>query len=177
MKKSKTNKGITILESLVCIVIVGIGFVAMLQISAYSISSMDRAIENNKVNFLTEMMAEDMIADPDQINQYASFDEKCNYNTTNGTNIYEKQKEWIVGDTIDEINNNLKKIATTSGINSDKIENCFSDETIENKVLNGRIEGDKKYSISSTPTIIINEKKFIGSNDFNNIEKAIKKGI
>ena len=59
MKKSKTNKGITILESLVCIVIVGIGFVAMLQISAYSISSMDRAIENNKVNFLTEMMAED----------------------------------------------------------------------------------------------------------------------
>ena len=77
MKKSKTNKGISIIESLVCIVIVGIGFVAMLQVSAYSISSMDRAIENNKVNFLTEMMAEDMIADPDQINQYASFDEKC----------------------------------------------------------------------------------------------------
>ena len=93
MKKSKTNKGISIIESLVCIVIVGIGFVAMLQVSAYSISSMDRAIENNKVNFLTEMMAEDMIADPDQINQYASFDEKCNYNTTNGTNIYEKQKD------------------------------------------------------------------------------------
>ena len=53
MKKSKTNKGISIIESLVCIVIVGIGFVAMLQVSAYSISSMDRAIENNKVNFLT----------------------------------------------------------------------------------------------------------------------------
>ena len=91
--------------------------------------------------------------------------------------IYEKQKEWIVGDTIDEINNNLKKIATTSGINSDKIENCFSDETIENKVLNGRIEGHKKYSISSTPTIIINEKKYKGSNDFENIEKLIKKNI
>ena len=30
---------------------------------------MDRAIENNKVNFLTEMMVEDMIADPDQIKQ------------------------------------------------------------------------------------------------------------
>ena len=63
------------------------------------------------------------------------------------------------------------------GINSDKIENCFSDETIENKVLNGRIEGHKKYSISSTPTIIINEKKFNGSKDFTNIEKVIKKNI
>ena len=91
--------------------------------------------------------------------------------------IYEKQKEWIVGNTIDEINDNLKKIATTSGINSDKIKKCFSDEAIENMVLNGRIEGHKKYSISSTPTIIINEKKYKGSNDFESLEKLIKKNI
>ena len=91
--------------------------------------------------------------------------------------IYKKQGEWSTGSTIDEINENLKSIMTTSGINSDKIDKCLVDENIENIVLNGRIEGDKKYSISSTPTIIINEKKFIGSNDFNNIEKAIKKGI
>ena len=91
--------------------------------------------------------------------------------------IYKKQGEWSTGSTIDEINENLKSIMTTSGINSDKIDKCLVDENIENIVLNGRIEGDKKYSISSTPTIIINEKKFMGSNDFNNIEKAIKKGI
>ena len=91
--------------------------------------------------------------------------------------IYEKQKEWAVGDTIDEINNNLKKIATTSGINSDKIEKCLVDEDIENMVLNGRIEGHKKYSIGSTPTIIINEKKYKGSNDFESLEKLIKKNI
>ena len=91
--------------------------------------------------------------------------------------IYKKQGEWSAGSTIDEINENLKSIMTTSGINSDKIDKCLVDENIENIVLNGRIEGDKKYSISSTPTIIINEKKFIGSNDFNTIEKAIKKGI
>ena len=91
--------------------------------------------------------------------------------------IYEKQEEWIVGNTIDEINDNLKKIATTSGINSDKIKKCFSDEAIENMVLNGRIEGHKKYSISSTPTIIINEKKYKGSNDFESLEKLIKKNI
>ena len=91
--------------------------------------------------------------------------------------IYKKQGEWSTGSTIDEINKNLKSIMTTSGINSDKIDKCLVDENIENIVLNGRIEGDKKYSISSTPTIIINEKKFIGSNDFNTLEKAIKKGI
>ena len=56
MNKSKTNKGISILESLVCIVIIGIGFIAIMQLSAFSIGSMSRAIEKNKVNFLTEMM-------------------------------------------------------------------------------------------------------------------------
>ena len=91
--KKKTNKGISLIESLVCIVIIGIGFVAMLQISAYSISSMDRAIDKNKVNFLTEMMMEDIVADPDQIKQYSSFNERCTYNPTNGNNIYEKQKD------------------------------------------------------------------------------------
>ena len=93
MNKSKTIKGISIIESLVCIVIIGIGFIAIMQLSAFSIGSMDRAIEKNKVNFLTEMMMEDMVADPDQIKEYSKFTERCSYNPTNGSNIYEKQKD------------------------------------------------------------------------------------
>ena len=93
MNKSKTIKGISIIESLVCIVIIGIGFIAIMQLSAFSIVSMDRAIEKNKVNFLTEMMMEDVIADPDQVKEYSKFNERCSYNPTNGSNIYEKQKD------------------------------------------------------------------------------------
>ena len=93
MNKSKTIKGISIIESLVCIVIIGIGFIAIMQLSAFSIVSMDRAIEKNKVNFLTEMMMEDVLADPDQIKEYSKFTERCSYNPTNGSNVYEKQKD------------------------------------------------------------------------------------
>ena len=93
MNKSKTIKGISIIESLVCIVIIGIGFIAIMQLSAFSIVSMDRAIEKNKVNFLTEMMMEDLVADPDQIKEYSKFTERCGYNLTNGSNVYEKQKD------------------------------------------------------------------------------------
>ena len=46
----KSNKGISIIESLVCIVIIGIGFIAIMQLSAFSINSMDRATEKNKLN-------------------------------------------------------------------------------------------------------------------------------
>ena len=93
MNKNKTIKGISIIESLVCIVIIGIGFIAIMQLSAFSIVSMDRAIEKNKVNFLTEMMMEDLVADPDQIKEYSKFTERCSYNLTNGSNVYEKQKD------------------------------------------------------------------------------------
>ncbi len=93
MNKNKTIKGISIIESLVCMVIIGIGFIAIMQLSAFSIGSMDRAIEKNKVNFLTEMMMEDVVADPDQIKEYSKFNERCSYNPNNGSNVYEKQKD------------------------------------------------------------------------------------
>ena len=50
-------------------------------------------------------------------------------------------------------------------------------EILEDKILNGRIDANQKYSIESTPTIIINEKKLKGSANFKNIEKTIEKLI
>ena len=70
---AKSNKGISIIESLVCIVIIGIGFIAIMQLSAFSINSMDRATERNKLNYLSEMVMEDMMGDPDNVSKYGNF--------------------------------------------------------------------------------------------------------
>ena len=91
--------------------------------------------------------------------------------------IYENQDEWTTGSNINEINNNLKKIVEILGISSTQFDKCLNDEVIGDKILNGRIDGDKKYSINSTPTIIINEKKLKGSANFKNIKKKIEKLI
>jgi len=48
---------------------------------------------------------------------------------------------------------------------------------VEDKILNGRIEAIKKYSINSTPTIVINEEKFKDSVNFKNIKKKIEELI
>ena len=40
------------------------------------------------------------------------------------------------------------------------------DEKLENEILEERINGSKKYSIESTPTIFINEKKYEGKHDY-----------
>ncbi|WP_415286309.1 prepilin-type N-terminal cleavage/methylation domain-containing protein [Candidatus Pelagibacter sp. Uisw_104] len=93
MLKSKRIKGISLIESLVCVVIIGIGFIAVLQLSAFSIGSMDRAMEKNKLNYLSEMVMEDMIGDPDNISNYGSFNETCSYSNKGGSNLYDKQKD------------------------------------------------------------------------------------
>ena len=91
--------------------------------------------------------------------------------------IYENQEEWTTGTNLNEINNNLKKIVQILGINSTQFNKCLNDEVIADKILNGRIDGHQKYSINSTPTIIINEKKLEGSASFKNIKKKIEKLI
>ena len=91
--------------------------------------------------------------------------------------VYEKQNEWTVGSNINEINNNLKKIVKNLGISSANFDKCLNNEVIIDKILNGRIDAHKKYSIESTPTIIINEEKFKGSVNFKDIKNKIEKLI
>ena len=91
--------------------------------------------------------------------------------------IYETQAKWTNGQNLDDVNKNLKKIAKSLGISSAKFDKCLIDEVISDKILNGRIDASRKYSIDSTPTIVINEKKLEGSVSFKNIKKKIEKLI
>ena len=91
--------------------------------------------------------------------------------------IYETQAKWTNGQNLNDVNKNLKKIAKSLGISSTKFDKCLIDEVISDKILNGRIDANRKYSIDSTPTIVINEKKLEGSVSFKNIKKKIEKLI
>ena len=90
----KNIKGISILESLVCLVIIGIGFVAMLQLSSFSINVADRTIEKNKINFLSEMVVEDMLGDYNNRSSYDGFNESnCYYSNQGGSELHKKNKD------------------------------------------------------------------------------------
>ena len=89
--------------------------------------------------------------------------------------IYEKQEEWASGNDINNINSKLSKIAKKYDLNDDRIKNCLVNENLENEILEIRINGSKKYSIQSTPTIFINEKKYDGNHDYNLFKKEIEK--
>ena len=86
--KNKKNKGVSLIEALVAIVIVGVGFASILQLAAYATRTTDIAIERNKVNFIAEMMAEDLLADKNNSNNYnKSF--ACSYPVNTGGQAYD----------------------------------------------------------------------------------------
>tara|TARA_B100000989_G_scaffold234712_1_gene181490 strand:- start:347 stop:928 length:582 start_codon:yes stop_codon:yes gene_type:complete len=90
--------------------------------------------------------------------------------------LYKNQTRWIKGNNIIDLNNNLKKIINESGIALD-FESCVNNKKIEDFILEERIDGSKKYSIDSTPTLIINGEKFDKKLNFKNLEKILKKMI
>ena len=89
--------------------------------------------------------------------------------------IYEKQNIWATGSDINSINSKLTKMAKNYNLNDAKIKNCLNSEKLEDQILNDRIDGNKKYSITSTPTILINEKKYEGKHEYKAFKKAINK--
>ena len=80
------------------------------------------------------------------------------------------------GSTIDEVNGHLKEFIEKEGYKID-FEKCINDKEIEDFILNDRIEGAKNFKINSTPTIIINNKKFEKSLNYKNIKKSLEKLI
>ena len=91
-------------------------------------------------------------------------------------NLYLNQSKWIRGNTVDEINENLKKFLVSEKIkvNFDK---CTTNKNIEDFILNDRIEGVKKFKVNATPTVIINEKKFEKTLNYKNLKKILEKLI
>ncbi len=89
--------------------------------------------------------------------------------------IYKNQSTWSAGDKIQQININLFLIGNKFNLSNEKLSNCLKDKKLEDKILNDRVEGQKKYSINSTPTIIINEKKYQGNATFEDLSKEISR--
>ena len=90
--------------------------------------------------------------------------------------LYFNQQSWVKGNTVEEVNKNLKNFIKKEGfdINFDK---CINNKEIEDFVLNDRIEGTKDFKVNATPTIIINNKKFEKSLNYKNLKKFLEKLI
>ena len=91
--------------------------------------------------------------------------------------IYREQNKWAIGSDIKKINKLLKEIGLNSGLKNGKMNECLNNDKMQDQILNERINSQKEYKISSTPTIIVNEKKYDGQNVYKDFKKLIDKNL
>ena len=85
--------------------------------------------------------------------------------------ILETQKKWISND--ETFIDKLKNIGKLAGLNETKINECFKNEQLVDNILKISSDGEKKYNINSTPSLIINEKKY-SAMSYENFEKIVE---
>ena len=85
--------------------------------------------------------------------------------------ILTNQEKWISND--DTFMNKLRNIGKLAGLNENKINSCFKDEKMVDNIIRTRSIGEEKYNINSTPSLIINEKKY-SAMSYENFEKIIE---
>tara|TARA_B100000949_G_scaffold220562_1_gene220617 strand:+ start:130 stop:723 length:594 start_codon:yes stop_codon:yes gene_type:complete len=85
--------------------------------------------------------------------------------------ILTNQEKWISND--DAFMNKLRNIGKLAGLNENKINSCFKDEKMVDNIIRTRSIGEEKYNINSTPSLIINEKKY-SAMSYENFEKIIE---
>ena len=91
--------------------------------------------------------------------------------------IYKKQTFWAIGSDINKINSLIKKVGLDFDLTENKMDECLKNSDVQDEILNQRIEGQKKYKIEATPTIFINEKKYLGKVDYKSFKKVIEKNL
>ena len=91
--------------------------------------------------------------------------------------MYIKQKVWAVGSDINKINELIKKIGSELDLSENNMNNCLKSSDAQDVMLNQRIEAQKKYEIESTPTIIVNEKRYSGKVNYESFKKIIEKNL
>ena len=80
--------------------------------------------------------------------------------------LYKTQEKWLLApDPVAA----LKSIALQNGITAKQFDTCLKNQELMDKIIQVRLEGQKKYNITATPTIVINAKIYSQALTFINL--------
>ena len=136
IKKMSKVSGLSILEAIVSTVIVGIGFIAILQMTNFSVQSIDNSGDRTKANFLTEMVVEDVLGSRDSFWGVSSDDENISYDsqgraTYNDNNFTDENVHLITFvERLNENSWNSDAAANCTGNNAQPASNVYNDQEL-----------------------------------------------
>lgn len=86
--------------------------------------------------------------------------------------LFEQQKEWVRGDTPQEIVGNLRTIGLTAGLTNEQLDVCLSDGDNAKALFDWYNANSKADDVTGTPTFFINGKKY-GNMNYEDFSKTL----
>ncbi|WP_341705176.1 DsbA family protein [Ferrovibrio sp.] len=84
--------------------------------------------------------------------------------------LFAQQRQWA---TAQDPKAALKQIARLGGMPGDQFEACLTDKAVGDYILNSRLEGNQKFNVNSTPTIIVDGKPESGVPSYEDLRKKL----
>ena len=88
--------------------------------------------------------------------------------------LYLLQKSWVVRENATTMQE-LYKIMQSGGMTKDEFDACYSNEQLENEILEGVIAAQKEFNIRSTPSFLVNGKLIEGNKSIKEFRQIIDK--
>jgi len=88
--------------------------------------------------------------------------------------LYLLQKSWVVRENATTMQE-LYKIMQSGGMTKDEFEACYSNEQLENEILEGVIAAQKEFNIRSTPSFLVNGNLIEGNKSIKEFRQIIDK--
>jgi len=67
----------------------------------------------------------------------------------------------------------LTRMAKLGGLGDERVQACFKDEALANRIVAVRMTAEKDLEVNSTPTFFINGKKLVGAQPYEAFEEAL----
>jgi len=167
MKKNRSKiSGLSILEALVSTAIVGIGFIAILQMTNFSVQSIDNSGDRTKANYLTEMIAEDVIGSKNTLYGTNSDNENIIYNNDGTMSFADGSDASSLKKFSDHLNTNGWNASLNCGNSSNNSNNTKTDNIYENQNNDAPRNKEQKWNA------IFNENRFLKCKDNNETKKV-----
>lgn len=84
--------------------------------------------------------------------------------------LFSQQRAWA---TAADPRAALTQIARLGGMSAEQVEACFNDQKINDYILNSRLEGNQKFNVNATPTLILNGKTLATTPSLDELRKLL----
>ena len=88
--------------------------------------------------------------------------------------FFSQQPSWSRANSLAQLVQNLKPLARLGGMSESDFDSCIANSEVETAVLTQRQQGEGEWQVDSTPTLIVNGRKYRGSHDFEDIDRFIR---